>query len=656
MNFDSKPEILAPVGTFEAVSKMFDAGADAVYLGGKRLNMRMKRAGFNLTDEELDEAIRLAHGLGKRLYVTLNSLVLESEMGDLQQAVETLGRLGPDAIIVQDLAVAATVRRLCPAIPLHASTMMNVHSAETARVLKGLGFTRIIASRDIPLSDVRRIGEGSGLEMEYFVHGDMCIAQSSLCTLGGIVFGESSNRGRCMKPCRWPWRLVDDRGRDVPGAMTEGRLLARKDMCMLQHVPDLVHAGVVSLKIEGRMRPPEFTGALVAAYRRAVDAYFADPAAYATDAAEMDRLLAMRVRDLTTCHALANPGARSVDPSGAREPQTFSSAKAEPALTLPGDAGGEVPAAGDSPLIAHVATQAAAAAALDAGATAVYLGGDVFLRYPSDVDADAVARLTGLAAARGARLAVLGPQISEDRDLAEWQWHLERALRAGPVGVGVSSLGALAVARRMGAHEIVADFAMNVCNSAAADRLRSMGVSRVTASIELTAADVLDLRHACPLPVEIIGQGPLRGMLLDHCIVAAATGHTPQDVCPMACRRGGFALRDDLGQDHRIECDRRCRNHLYAARDVCVLPNLAGLLAAGPVGIRIEAQFDSPGAVAEVVSAYRQALDALARGESFDAAAAAERIARATGRPQGDGPFAFSACRNPAQESADVAR
>ena len=231
MRIDCKPELLAPAGTLETVEAVLCAGADAVYVGGKSLNMRMHRSSYNLDDQQLADAIALAHSRKRKLYLTLNSMIVEDELPQVRAALSIIGRLKPDAIIVQDLAVASLAREICVEIPLHASTMMNVHSIESAQALQMLGFTRVVTSRDIPLHEVRRIGEGSGLEMEYFVHGDMCIAQSSQCYGSGLLFGESSNRGRCMKSCRWKWELLSPDAQHPTGKPTY--LLARKDLLNL---------------------------------------------------------------------------------------------------------------------------------------------------------------------------------------------------------------------------------------------------------------------------------------------------------------------------------------------------------------------------------------------------------------------------------------
>ena len=377
MGLEKKPEILAPAGTLDAVRQVIDAGADAVYVGGKGLNMRQHRSSYNLTEPEIAEAIELVHREGKRLYFTLNSLIFDSQLPQLREVLAMLGRLGPDAIIVQDLAVASLAREICVHVPLHASTMMNVHNAETALALKMMGFVRVIPSRDIPLHEIRRIGERSGLEMECFVHGDMCISQSSQCYLSGILFGESSNCGRCMKPCRWQWKLAVRQGNGESLDHAEGYLLARKDLCMLPHIPALVQNGIAALKIEGRMRTAEFLAPVVALYRKAVDAYFEDPAGYATNAGDMHKLFSQRVREMTTAHMFANPGREGVDTTGKREPRFFSHASPAVQLTVGQDAAPHAPAKWPE-LIVHVSTVAGAEAAAGAGANAIYFCGEGF--------------------------------------------------------------------------------------------------------------------------------------------------------------------------------------------------------------------------------------------------------------------------------------
>ena len=640
MRLDKKPELLAPAGTFEAVSAVIDAGADAVYLGGKAFNMRMHRSSYNLSDGQVGDAIQLAHERGRKLYFVLNSLIYDEELPGLRETLAMLGELSPDAIILQDLAVASLAREICVHVPLHASTMMNVHSAEAATALKMMGFTRIIASRDITLAQLRRIGESADIETEAFVHGDLCIAQSSQCYLSGQVFGDSSNRGRCMKPCRWEWELAARNGGAGLPASTKGRLLARKDMCMLDHIPELVQYGVASLKLEGRMRTAEFLAAMVSAYRAALDAYFDDPAHYAVQAKAIEEMYTHRVRELTTGQSFHRPGAVSIDPSGTREPRHFSTAPVEPDLTAGEDIEPQPPK-GAFELVVRVAGKAAAEAAAGAGAQAVYVGGDELVLHPSGADVEWLTDFTNRMNERGVRVALLSPRITDARDLDEWRWLLEQLRRVKALAVGVSNLGALEVARQMRRREIIADFSLNLANGIAVDEVSTMGATRATAPVELDFDHLAGLIAASRLPMEIVGQGAMPGMLLEHCVIAAANGTTAQDACPMPCRTTSFVMRDTEGQDHRLEVDRRCRNHIYMATDTCVLPNLSRVAATGAAGLRIEAPFDSAEAVGAVVGVYRKAIDALRQGKSSDAEAGVEAIAQATGRTQGDGPFAF---------------
>ncbi|MEN6426847.1 MAG: U32 family peptidase [Phycisphaerales bacterium] len=646
MGLEKKPEILAPAGTLDAVRTVIEAGADAVYVGGKGLNMRQHRASYNLTEPEIAEAIELVHDQGKRLYFTLNSLVFDSQISQLREILAMLGRLSPDAIIVQDLAVASLAREICVHVPLHASTMMNAHNAETALALKMMGFVRVIPSRDIPLHEIRRIGERSGLEMECFVHGDMCISQSSQCYLSAMLFGESANCGRCMKPCRWQWKLALRRGKGESFDHAEGYLLARKDLCMLPHIPSLVQNGIASLKIEGRMRTAEFLAPVVALYRKAVDAYFEDPAGYATNAGDMQRLFAQRVREMTTSHMFSNPGHEGVDITGKREPRFFSHASPVPQLTVGQDAAPQ-PIARCPELIVHVSSAAAAEAAANAGANAVYFCGEGYRLHGPVAGMAEIAGFARKAARDGIRTGVMMPHICDERDMAEWGQRLHQILALGNVTVGVSNLGGLQSARNCRCRDILADYSLNTVNSIAADELSTLGAHRVTAAAELTFLQLSQFVKAVRMPVEVIVQGPVCGMLLEHCVLAAASGQNPQGVCSMPCHRGVYALQDMESRTFPLETDRRCRNHLFTPTDVCVLPNLSQMLSLGISGARIEAQLDTPDTVAIVARIYREAVDQLRKGQTVDVADAISKISTATGRPLSDGPFDF--------RSADVA-
>lgn len=647
MQLNRKPEVLAPAGTLDAVAAVIEAGADAVYIGGKNFNMRQHRSSYNLTESEIAEAVTIAHNNGKKLYYTLNSLLFDSQLAEVRKTLAMLGELNPDAVIVQDLASAALAREICVHLPLHASTMMNIHNVESAIVLKMMGFKRIVPSRDISLHQVRTIGEGSGMEMEYFVHGDMCISQSSQCYISGILFGESSNCGRCLKPCRWKWQLITQRGAVELNGSAEGYLLARKDLCLFQYIPDLVQNGIASLKIEGRMRTAEFIAPIVAAYRRAVDAYFDDPVNYTTNAADMNELFTRRVREYTTAHTFSNPGAEGIDISGSREPRFFSYASDDPVLTV-GNNTESQPLESAPELIVHVSDVASAEAAVEAGAEAVYISGDGFIHYNSKFKLQWLDDFTNSAEEKHVRVAIMMPHICDQLDMMDWAPWLKKLSSIKKVAIGVSNLGGIHIARKARIHNIIADFTMNVTNSIAADELSTMGVGRMTASIELSFEQLKGLMNQVRMPVDVIGHGPLAAMLLEHCVIAAASGVTHQDVCQINCRGGAYTLRDAANQDYLIETDRRCRNHIFTASDVCVLPNLPSMISLGIAGLRIEAQLYEPSAVKTVTSAYRNVITSLKAGKAIDIEGALKEIKTATGRVLSDGPFDFkNACPVP---------
>jgi len=640
MQFEKKPEILAPAGTLDAIEAVIEAGADAVYVGGKNLNMRQHRMSYNLSDAEVADAIDLAHSRGAKLYFTLNSLVVDSQLPQVRKTLEMLGKVGPDAIIVQDLAIAAMAREVCVHLPLHASTMLNVHNAESAMALKMTGFTRIITSRDIPLHEIRRIGEACGLEMECFVHGDMCISQSSQCYISGILFGESSNCGRCMKPCRWEWELVNKRGKEEFNGRVKGYLLARKDMCLLQHIPALVQNGIASLKIEGRMRTSEFLAPIVSLYRKAVDAYFDDPAGYSMSVADMEEAFSRRVREYTTAHTFSNPGLDGVDASGKREPRFFSYGSPEPRLTVTQDNEPQ-PVSTNPELVVHVSGSRAAEAAVEAGADAVYLCGDGFVLHNGGFSPNWLREFAKGAAAKNVRIAVMMPHVCDERDMEEWKHRIAKLSAIGNLGIGVSNLGGIQLARTNRIREIIADFSLNVTNSVTTDELSTMGVTRITASVEMNFESLSGMLRAVRMPVEIIGQGPVTAMLLEHCVLAGAAGTNPKGICPMYCRRGAYVLQDTASKDFPLECDRRCRNHIFTAADVCILPSLSTVAAAGIAGLRIEGQLESPSAVATITGVYRKAIDSLKAGQTPDITGGLEEIRNATGRELSDGPFDF---------------
>ena len=260
-------ELLAPAGSPEHLRAALDAGADAVYLGGKLFSAR--RFAGNFSNAEMAEAISEAHLHGAAVYVTLNTLIGDVEMRDLKAYLSFLETLPLDGLLVQDLGVAALARRLAPSISLHASTQMTISNLDGALLMKSLGFQRVVLSRELSLPEIKKIVEESGVEIEVFVHGALCVCYSGQCLMSSFMGGRSGNRGACAQPCRMPYHLVDDKGHRYNH--DGDYILSLKDMMGIERIPDFLDAGVTSLKVEGRMKSVEYVYNTVAAYRRAID-------------------------------------------------------------------------------------------------------------------------------------------------------------------------------------------------------------------------------------------------------------------------------------------------------------------------------------------------------------------------------------------------
>ena len=250
-------EVLAPAGDTEQLRAAVRCGADAVYLGARSFNARRRAENFG--DEDLRHAVAYCHGRGVKVYVTVNTLVRDGELRELYAALEEIGESGADAVILQDLAAMDLCRTHLPGIPRHASTQMTIHNADGAMQARDMGFSRVILARELSLEEIRRIHEAAEVELECFVHGALCMGVSGQCLLSAMLGERSGNRGLCAQPCRLDFRAGD---RD--------HALSLKDACAIPHLEELEAAGVCSLKIEGRLRRPEYVAAATDACVRAL--------------------------------------------------------------------------------------------------------------------------------------------------------------------------------------------------------------------------------------------------------------------------------------------------------------------------------------------------------------------------------------------------
>lgn len=270
-----RPEVLAPAGDMEKLIMAVTYGADAVYLAGTAYGMRA--AAGNFDEDGLRQAVRYCHGRGVRVYAACNTIPDEGEMAALPAFLEHLSDAGVDAVIAADLGVMDAVKRYAPNAALHVSTQAGVMNSETARVFYDMGAARVVLAREMSLQDIAalRAKAPPALELEAFCHGAMCVSFSGRCTLSAYLTGRDANRGRCAQPCRWRYHLVEEKR---PGEYFEigedggTYILNARDMCMIDHVPELIAAGVTSLKLEGRTKSAYYAASVTAAYRHAADA------------------------------------------------------------------------------------------------------------------------------------------------------------------------------------------------------------------------------------------------------------------------------------------------------------------------------------------------------------------------------------------------
>ena len=269
-----KTELLAPAGDLERLQMALHYGADAVYLAGTQFGMRA--AAGNFTFPELKLATELAHANGTAVHMTCNTLPREDELSQLPEFLEQAQDAGVDAFIIADLGVMAAAEKYAPKVSRHVSTQLGVINSATANVLFDMGADRVVLARETPMEDIRKIRANTPkeLEIEAFVHGAMCVSFSGRCLLSNYLTGRDANRGACAQPCRWKYHLVEEKRPGEYFEISEDKgthIMNSRDMCMIEHIPELIDAGVTSFKIEGRMKSAYYAAAVTNAYRHAID-------------------------------------------------------------------------------------------------------------------------------------------------------------------------------------------------------------------------------------------------------------------------------------------------------------------------------------------------------------------------------------------------
>ncbi len=305
----TKPELLAPAGNMEKGRMALLYGADAIYLGGKMFGLRAFANNFSL--EEISEIVGFAHSLGKKVYVTVNIFAHNEDIAKLPAYLQDLEKTGVDALLISDFGVWSVAKRVVPQMALHVSTQANTTNYEAVNAWAAMGAERVVLARELSLQEIAEIGARTEVELEAFVHGAMCISYSGRCLLSSYLTGRDGNRGACAQACRWDYTLLE---KNRPGEAFDVQedergtyIMNSKDLCLIDYLPELMTAGVCSLKIEGRMKSVHYVATVVSTYRKAIDACYADLEHYTVQQQWREELEKVSHRPYTTGFAVQKP-------------------------------------------------------------------------------------------------------------------------------------------------------------------------------------------------------------------------------------------------------------------------------------------------------------------------------------------------------------
>jgi putative protease len=307
-------ELLAPAGDLEKLKMAFIYGADAVYLAGERFGLRAGAGNF--TPGQMKEGIEFAHDRGKKVYVTVNVIPHNDDFTGMADYIKEITALGADAVIVSDPGILSLVREISPDMPIHISTQANVTNYMSARFWQRQGVSRIVAAREMSLSELAFMHQIlPEMELEVFVHGAMCVSYSGRCLLSNFMCGRDANRGDCAHPCRWKYHLTEETRPGEYFPVEEDKtgtfIFNSKDLCMIDHIPQLAKAGIYSLKIEGRMKSVFYVATIVRAYRKALDKWRENPEEYEIESRWLEEVSKVSHRGFTTGFYFGKPGPES---------------------------------------------------------------------------------------------------------------------------------------------------------------------------------------------------------------------------------------------------------------------------------------------------------------------------------------------------------
>lgn len=299
-----KPELLAPAGNLEKLKFAVLYGADAVYIGGEKFGLRSKAGNF--TYDDIREGVAFAHAHGAKVFVAANIIAHEDDFAGMEEYFRHLQEIGIDAVIIADPAIIEVCQQAAPGLEIHLSTQASTTNWQAVQFWADEGVERVVLAREVSLEEIRQIKQHTSVEIEAFVHGAMCISYSGRCVLSNHMTSRDANRGGCAQSCRWKYDLYEEGLSEEELPMLHSSdsndpfTMSSKDLCMIEHIPDLIQAGVDSLKIEGRMKTVHYVATVVGTYRKAIDAYLADPEGYQFKPEWLEEIMKAANRPLTT--------------------------------------------------------------------------------------------------------------------------------------------------------------------------------------------------------------------------------------------------------------------------------------------------------------------------------------------------------------------
>ncbi len=612
-------ELLAPVGNYEILLHLIDSKADAFYLGGKQLNMRMHRKNFNFTDEELKNAVDLIHSRNKKVYITVNNLINEEEIEFALEYLRFLEKIKPNAIIVQDTSIIKLVNDNAIDLEIHSSVMMNVHNLHMIKELEELGVTRIVASREMSLETVKLLKASSCMEIEYFTHGDMCIAHGSQCHYSTSIFNMSSNRGKCMKPCRWKFDI------EFSNKLYEvGFPLAVKDLCMYENIPELINSGVSSFKIEGRMRSHDYLLNLINIYSDSIDRFIKDPFSFERDK-DFKYLYENRKRDLSTAFAFGNPGLENINERYEGTGKFYSTGKV---FSKPIEEFSKTEKrleeirnfisesnlinrniskkSSEIELSIRVNNFEQAIAAAKEGVNIVYINFHGYM--PNNyISLDDIKTLKLSYPDVKFMLALPKMTYEDDHNIIE---HIAKNSSEIIDGFLITNLGQLSMLKDY-KYNIFADYTLNLFNSKAIEFYKEQGLEKFTHSIESGLKNLVEISANTDLYSEIIVHGSPTVMYLEHNVFDNIDPEAYDDEISKAIANNYLLklyLIDDLKTKHPVLIDCKNRNHMLLSKELCYINIVDELAKIGVSSLRIEASSYSASQIKSVIRAYKYAL------------------------------------------------